>query len=567
MTTVGEGEDLSKNGFAALTTDRTMQDDLYQALVNHTHDASPRLADPAAEPTLSASTSGGVLPANTTLYYKFAYLDRWGLETAGGPEGSITTPLGQAAPTAPAATAETTGGTLTSGQYAYSLTGVDANGGETTASPFTQVQATASGTTRIRLLLPPLAPGVDHYRIYRAKPGQISQYLLADNITDLTYYDDGSVSEDQTITTPTINTTGNQCSITVTLPGATPVLPDGAFSWKIYRAISPGNYDGYNLVHHVVETISEFSTEIRVSWVDDGTELNLGIPRSVSSTVSGGRVVQLSGVAGGLPLSVIPRGSRSISTRVDSVADGVEFYKTRYSVDIQPTIMTAWFQTPPTGLTGATPPTITIQLWDSAATPHHFDLVCVGDSGYYVAEFPLTISGTFEAESGLRALATSEPIVNDPNASNGQAVEINAQDEFAAVSLGVLDPGTYVPTMKLIESDPGFNHPADDIELRVVLLNDDDTIASDIAVTDFANSGYSNTAYSVLTGDPFTLSTPTKVGLAAQKRTTSTGTYWIDSFSFSAVLGTLAAGDLFLTTVVDGVPSSLGSDVAVTVWF
>lgn len=567
MTTVGEGEDLSKNGYAFGTTDRTTLDDLLEAMVNHDHDAAPRLADPAAEPTLSVSTSGGVLPANTTLYYKIAYLDRWGLETAGGPEASITTPLGQPAPTAPAASVENTSGTLPSGQYAYSLTAVDANGGETTASPFTQVQVTATGTSRVRLLLPPLSPGVDHYRIYRAKPGQVAQYLLDDNITDLTYYDDGSVTEDQTITTPSFNTTGNNCSVTVTIPGATPVLPDGAFSWKIYRAITPGGYDGYNLLHHVVESTSEFSSDVRVNWIDDGTELNLGIPRSVSATVSGGRIVQLSGVAGGLPLSVIPRGGRSISTRVDSLADGVTFYKTRYSVPIQPTIMTAWFQTPPTGLTGATPPTITIQLWDSAATPSNFELVCVGDSGYYVAEFPLTVGGNFEAEAGLRALATSEPIVNDPNASNGQAVEINAQDEFAAVSLGVLDPGTYIPTVKLVEVDPGFAHPNNDLELRVVLLNEDDTIDSDIAVTDFDNTGYGNTGYAVLTGDSFVLSTATKVGLAVQKRTTTAATYWVDSYAYAAVLPTLAAGDLFLATVVTGSPSDLGSDVAVTVWF
>lgn len=561
FTRVGEGEDLSKNGYAALDTDRVVLDDLLAAMINHTHDASPRLGDPAAGPNLSVSTSGGVLPANTTLYYRIAYLDQWGLETTGSSEVAVTTPLGLSTPTAPAASPENTGGVLTSGQYAYSIAAVDPQGGETTASPYVSVQATASGTSRIRVLLPPLPPSADHYRLYRAKPGQTAQYLLADNLTTTTFYDDGSVPEDQTITTPEVNTTGNTCSVTVNLPAA---LPSGAYSWRVYRAISPGLYDGYNLIHHVVEPTSQYAGDVRASWVDDGTELNLGIPRSSSATMGGGRTVQLSQVAGALPLSVLPRGSRSMNVRLNPVAAGV-FYKTRYPLPVIPTAITAWFGTAPSGLGGATPSRIHLRLSDSSATPVVYELVCADDTGYYTTSFPLTVGGSFNAEEGPRQSNT--PIVSDPTAMNGQAVELNANAEYSLVSLGILDPGTYTPTVRLIESDPAFARPANDLQLQVVVLDANNAIVSTLATTNLLNTSYNKTTYTTLTGRNFTIGAPTKVGLAVMKMQTAAATYWIDTFTYAAILPSLAAGDLTLTCSVDGVPASLGGNCAVTVWF
>jgi hypothetical protein len=54
--------------------------------------------------------------------------------------------------------------------------------------------------------------------------------------------------------------------------------------WRIYRSQVPGTYTGSNLVHEVVEPTTVGGSDLRNTWVDTGTALQLGAPQSNSST-------------------------------------------------------------------------------------------------------------------------------------------------------------------------------------------------------------------------------------------------------------------------------------------
>ena len=94
LTRVGQGETLAKNGYAALTTDRTFLDRVMQAMLTHAHDGGDRLPNPDQAPTLTTEQGDpdAMLPGGRTYYYRYSFIDRFGLETSGSPEAAIATP-------------------------------------------------------------------------------------------------------------------------------------------------------------------------------------------------------------------------------------------------------------------------------------------------------------------------------------------------------------------------------------------------------------------------------------------------------------------------------------------
>src|SRR4051794_22346598 len=91
LTRVGSGETLAKNGYSFGDLDRVKLDRLLYAALTHTHSGGNAVGDPSDPPTFVVNPTGGHLPASTTFYYRVAYMDEYGLESAASPEGSVTT--------------------------------------------------------------------------------------------------------------------------------------------------------------------------------------------------------------------------------------------------------------------------------------------------------------------------------------------------------------------------------------------------------------------------------------------------------------------------------------------
>lgn len=563
LTRIGQGEQLSKNGYAFSDLDRVSLDSILYAAITHSHDGSNRLSDPLVPPTLAAAPLGGTLPAGTTFYYRVSLVDKYGLETAASPETSVTTAPPLSAPTPPSAVVETTSGTIAPGTWSYILTYITSTGGETTISSPNNVQVTTGNTNRIRLTLPVMPTGASGYRIYRSRPGQ-SQFYYLDQTTSTTYYDPGN-AEDQTITNPTTNTTNSTNAITVTIPSGT--IPVGCMGWKVYRALDSGGYDGNSLVHYVVEGSSDTSTDVNTTYVDTGAALVQGFPKDVSSTIPGGTVVNLNQLQGQIPLDSAPRGSRVVSAFAPGLtADQQIVTITNTPIPIRPLRLTAYFQHALTD-TGVG---IKIRVLDSAATPNYIELDCptapatpTGPPGYFVLNYPDYLGQVYEAEEGTRSANEIVPIVTDVAASNGQAVALDAQNEYVQVSLGTLTKGDYqfFATVRV----PAYTSNTNDLTIQAVNASTNAVIAA-VSMSP-GQAPYGQTAnYIEYTGPSFTAPGNVEVLLRVVKSTTAAQAYYVDTMRYAATVPLLQAGDLTIETYVTGA-NTTARDCNIALWF
>lgn len=561
LTRIGQGEQFSKNGYAFSDLDRLSIDNILYAAITHSHDGSNRLSDPTLPPVLATAPQGGSLPAGTTLYYRVSLVDKFGLETRSSTESSIVTPPPLPAPTAPSGNTETTNGNIVPGTWSYLLTYVTSTGGETTASSPNNIVILSGNTNRIRLTLPGLPTGASGYRIYRQRPGQ-NQFYYLDQVSGALFYDTG-VAEDPTVNPPTTNTTNGTNTVTITIPGA--VIPVGCQGWKIYRALDSGGYDGNSLVHFVVEGGSDLASDVTTTYVDTGDALLQGFPREVSSTIPGGSVVNLSQLVGQIPLNSSPRGSRVLSTFIPGAVASKILNITNSPIPVRPLRMTAYFQQPLTD-TGAD---IVIRISDSATTPNFIELDCFTEPnpartlpGYYVLNFPDYLGRTYEAEEGVRSSDANVPIVTDVNASNGQAVALDLQNEYVQTSMGVLSPGTYTlfSTVKV----PSYTTNTNDLTIQAVKVSDNSVIA---AVSTSPGVGTPQTPnYTEFAGPTFTNPISQEIVLRVQKSTTAAQSYYVDSYRYEAQVPLLQPGDLKVEAIVTGT-NTTGRDVNVALWF
>lgn len=558
LTRVGEGESISKNGYAFGDGDRVTLDTLLKALELHTHDGAASLNSPTTAPALTPNATGGSLPAATLFYYKCSFLDRFGLETAASPEASVSTQAQMSAPTPPTYAVESSGGTVLGGTYGYAVTFVTDSGGETTPSTTVDAQVVTGTTNRVRLDLPALPSGATRYNVYRRRPGQNVFYYLGTSTTT-PFYDSGEV-EDTTITSPVFNTTNNTSSITITIP--TGSIPDDVYGWKIYRTTTPGTYDSYSLVHHVVEPTTEFATDLRTTWTDAGDVLQEGAPRVRSATLSGGMAFSLDDLTGEIPLSSTARGSRMWNFMCNGTVVHNRIYaKTHIPADIKPTRLTALFQSSPSGLVGGATPTaeVIFTITDAQATPNTIQLVCSDDSGYYEATFQSVESANYEAENGIRSNVSVVPISNDSSASNGQAVELNANGEYVEIDCGNLDAGVYQFFSRLrVSSGTAY-------DLRLEAINTGDN--SVLGYVDLNSTTQATVTYAEKTGPSFTAPGTAAVKIRVRKTSTSTSVYLIDTLRWQATgLVTLKAGLITATATLLGSPTP-GGDVQFSMWF
>ena len=279
------GGQISDAGYKFSNQDRGIIDAFLAALEAHSHEGGTPLADPVGTPSVTLDINAGLLAAGLTLYYRVAFVDAYGLETAASSEVSVQTPLPIDEPSSPSLT-PVVGGTLPPGAYYYAISFVTTAGEETLSSPIA-VAAANSATASVQLILPPLPAGASGVRIYRQAPNQSQLYFLA-QVATLTYTDNGSVQSTQSRTPAGVNTTNSSNRVLVTVPdlNANGFLSATVAAWRIYRAYASGQYGDAALVQEVVERQDELNpaSPLTTTWYDVGEALRDGLPLAVSTT-------------------------------------------------------------------------------------------------------------------------------------------------------------------------------------------------------------------------------------------------------------------------------------------
>lgn len=303
LTKLGAGEGVHAGTDRFASADRDIIDQALHAAATHRHTGSTAADNaPQSAPELTLSTTGGTLPAGTTVRYKYTHVDPDTGESLPSPEATVTTAEAIVAPDAPTHTLQSIGGALEPGDYYYVLTAYQgATTVETKAlNPLLVTIPAGTSTNEVTLTLPALAAGADGFNIYRRAPGGTG-YLHLDSVASgvTEYVDDGSVTP-AARTLPTANTTNATNSVTIDLPGATPGVPAGN-DWKIYRTTTT-SYSTSFLVQ---------LAEAVLTYEDTGAATAAGAPPTASGTgASPAKVILTDGeeVQGVLPKSMIEDG-------------------------------------------------------------------------------------------------------------------------------------------------------------------------------------------------------------------------------------------------------------------
>lgn len=347
------GDALSTNDYAFTSRNVDVVDRLLHKFDEAIFSGVTPLDDPTDGPSLDVSTTGGIIPAGRTVRYKYTYVDVYGNETAGSPEVSVTTNAPVSRPSQPGLTSATSGGTLLAGNYFYVISAyVDVNTAETNGSAAATINVPTGTTNAITLALPSLPTNATGFNIFRRGPGEVQFYYLDSVDMDVatpptSYVDDNSVTITNSRTPSATNLTFATNSISITLPGATPAVPDG-YTWKVYRTFVSGNYDS-SLLQHVVTETSEGSGIIDPVAYDYGSRTSVGKPPSVSSiTGNVSRITTLETDVAAIEatLGVDPEGGYSdVAARLDGMDSK---------------ILDAWDEVWAEDLEGATPPTAAV---------------------------------------------------------------------------------------------------------------------------------------------------------------------------------------------------------------
>jgi hypothetical protein len=204
-------------GYAYTLADRQVIDSLLAALELHNHEGGGRLLDPAPPAVTTAVDPTGLLTGGRTYYYKVGYLDKFGLETAGSDEVSITLPAGPTTPSPPVPVAGT-GGSLGNGGYYYAIAAyVGDSTKQTLASQTVFVNLTGS-FTKVTLTFPAADASADGWVVFRRGPNETQLYCLATvPKASTTYVDTGAVISDCTKTPATTDTTATNNKATVSI--------------------------------------------------------------------------------------------------------------------------------------------------------------------------------------------------------------------------------------------------------------------------------------------------------------------------------------------------------------
>lgn len=288
LTKFGSEGRISDSNYKFSDRDRSTIDSLLWTLMNHDHreTAIDTLAGPS-EPTLTTATTGGNLAAGTSFYYKLSFLDAAGNETNASTTTIANTPEVIASPPVEALSSVSTGGSLVSGIYRYSLSYYQTAGGETRAANISTIivpTGTSTNVITVGLTTPP--DDADGWKVYRKSPDDSDYHFLTTiakgGTPPTSWDDDGTVEIDCTKIRPTSNTTNVTSMITVDIDSGDLPLDERVASWKIYRSTTAGIFGSATLLATVVETVTEGGGDLVTTWDDTGTSTVSGSPLSAS---------------------------------------------------------------------------------------------------------------------------------------------------------------------------------------------------------------------------------------------------------------------------------------------
>jgi hypothetical protein len=384
---IGQGDQFNAEGYAFSTGNIERLDQfIYRLLAHHHNGVAPLTTSELDPPSLTLNTdddSGRIAPGQT-LRYKYTLIDELGTETLASPETTVTIPPAVVPPNAPSLSYSTTGGELTAGTYSYVISAyVGSSPTETQRSDPAPITIPSGTTNLITLTMPTLPAGASGFNIFRAAPSEQSYSFLA-TIADDEYVDDGTVTPNYNRPPSNRNTTRRHNSVDVTLPGATPVVPEGYVAWRLYRTSVAGNYDNSRLVD-VVEETSEGSGIITPTYTDVGLGTRTGSPPTTGAALPAFPKINLGTETEGL----LGPGAGTHLIQITLRADGpVEtgpqggFWLANFD-KTQLVSATAWIEEPAGGsavivdleqyLDGATP------VWTSVFTDSDLPFVAAGE--------------------------------------------------------------------------------------------------------------------------------------------------------------------------------------------
>jgi|KBSMisStandDraft_5_1062788.scaffolds.fasta_scaffold126088_2 hypothetical protein len=268
--------------------DRTLLDRLLRfAVENHVHTGVKVTTIATPPPTLTIAPTGGSIPGNAAVHYRYSIVDSRGQEALGSQVATIYT-TGQASAPGFAPRLSPVTGTLDGGDYLYAVS----------ACTNDSTQETLLGPTGVGTLptfggwyldLPPLPSGSQFFNVYRKGPRDDELvYLKTLPPEARTTVDAGDQAVNRFRTSPRFNTTNMTNTVTVHLPNP---LPSGSWTWKLYRTYDPGQWD-----NSLLDWIGPTGT-----YLDDGRATRAGFPPITSAAVGGAPKIDLGTDTEGVP--------------------------------------------------------------------------------------------------------------------------------------------------------------------------------------------------------------------------------------------------------------------------
>ncbi|QBQ74881.1 esterase [Caudovirales GX15bay] len=267
FTTLGEDDDFDANDYAFSRENRIRLDKIItETIERHRHTGAASSLEVPSAPTLTMEPAGGTFAPNSTITYRYGYVDTDGQESVASTPASIVTTQTVTAPE-PATLSQDTGGFLLPGPYSYLLT---AYTGESIyeTTPSRPVTGTLTAETWT-LTFPSLPAGADGWNIYRKGPTDTEPIYLTSSV-DESLLDDGSIAPNVYRVAPTANTTSTTSSVTVDLSDG---LPPG-HTWRIYRTTDQSDWS-----QSLVVQASE------APYSDTGHATLTGSPASTSTAI------------------------------------------------------------------------------------------------------------------------------------------------------------------------------------------------------------------------------------------------------------------------------------------
>jgi hypothetical protein len=290
--------DLSNYKFSE--ADRVLLDRLLRVAVeDHVHTGTGISVTTPDAPVLCVQPTGGAIPPNAPVYYRYSIIDSRSQETIASAVASVNTPVPATMP-AYAPRLSIYSGYLEAGEYLYAVSACTRE-----SSLETVVGPTASGTLTTfggwYLDLPPMPTGGEFFNVYRKGPRDYELIHLTTLLPDDRYFvDSGDLRANRLRVSPHANTTNRTNSIEVELPGP---FPNDSWTWKLFRTYDPANWEQSLLDWNGPDP----------HYTDDGRATRPGFPPATTAAVGGAPKINIATDTVGHAPSTISAVTRTVN--------------------------------------------------------------------------------------------------------------------------------------------------------------------------------------------------------------------------------------------------------------